>query len=487
MSAQVARHLLFVDGEWLSTPQGREIRSPHGGEVVALTFDADRALMDRAISAASAAARPFRATSRHLRSRLLAKMAEGIERRRAELSATITAEAGKPAALADVEVTRAIGTFTIASEEAKRLGGEVIPLDIDPAGRAYELATSVLAPRGPVLAIAPFNFPLNLVAHKVAPALAIGAPVLVKPAPAAPGPTRILAEIFAEAASAVGDARETVPLAAMQALSAPNDVSAIAVRDERLTVLSFTGSAQVGWALQSAARGKRVILELGGDAAVIVGDDAGLERAAARCAFGAYAYAGQVCISVQRILVHDRVYERFRELFLAEVQKLPWGDPKDPRTVSGPVIDAAAADRIMGVIEEARSSGGKVALGAARDGNLIAPTVVEGAPPASALAREEVFGPVAGICRYSNLDEAITEVNRSKYGLQAGVFTNSIPVARRVAHELDVGGVLINEIPTYRADNAPYGGVKASGLGREGVRYAMEEMSERKTIIEWRG
>jgi acyl-CoA reductase-like NAD-dependent aldehyde dehydrogenase len=475
-TSSVPRHLAFVDGEFVETAAAREIRSPAAGDVVALAFDADRALMERAIAAADAAFRPFRATSRHLRSRLLARIA-----------AMITHEAGKPAMLADVEVTRAVGTFTIAAEEAKRYGGELIPIDIDAAGRAYELATSMFVPRGPVLAITPFNFPLNLVAHKVAPALAVGAPILVKPAPAAPGPTRVLAEIFAEAAAAAGDAREKVPLAALQALGAPNDVASLAVKDESLTVLSFTGSAGVGWMLQGMARGKKVILELGGDAAVIVHDDADLARAAARCAFGAYAYAGQVCISVQRILVQERAYEAFRAKFLDEVKKLPWGDPKDPRTISGPVIDAAAADRVMGLIAEATRGGGKLALGADRAGNTIAPTVVEDAPPTSDLAREEAFGPVAAIGRYARVEDAVAEVNRSRYGLQAGVFTNGIQAARKAITELDVGGVLINEVPTYRADNAPYGGVKASGLGREGVRYAMEEYSERKTIIEWHG
>lgn len=487
MSTTPIRHPALVDGSFVETAHPREIRSPATGDVVAVTLDADKALMERAIGAAEAVFKTFRATSRHLRSRLLARMAEGIERRRAEIAALITAEAGKPALLADVEVSRAVGTFTIASEEAKRHGGELVPIDIDAGGRAYDVAASILVPRGPVLAITPFNFPLNLVAHKVAPALAVGAPILVKPAPQAPGPARVLGEIFLEAAAAVADSREKVPPGALQVLGAPNDVASLAVRDDRLSVLSFTGSAAVGWALQSAARGKRVILELGGDAAVIVHEDADLDRAAARCAFGAYAYAGQVCISVQRILVHERAYDRFRELFLDEARKLPWGDPSDPRTLSGPVIDAAAADRVMGLIDEAARGGGRVAAGGGRTGNLIAPTVVEDAPRASALATEEVFGPVAAIARYASIEDAVEEVNRSRYGLQAGVFTSSIQVVRKVTADLDVGGILVNEVPTYRADNAPYGGVKASGLGREGVRYAMEEYSERKTIIHWHG
>ncbi|MEZ4307228.1 MAG: aldehyde dehydrogenase family protein [Polyangiaceae bacterium] len=482
-----AQHRVFADGEWIATEHAREIRSPATSAVVAIVFDADAALMERAIAAAAAASRPLRATSRFLRSRLLARMAEGIERRRAELVDAIVHEAGKPVTLANGEVSRAVVTFTIAAEEAKRHGGELVPVDIEPGGRAYHPAIVTHVPRGPVLAITPFNFPLNLVAHKVAPALAAGAPILVKPAPQAPGPTRLLAEIFAEAAAEVSDAREQIPLAAMQAVSAPNDVASIALRDDRLAVLSFTGSAAVGFRLQAAAPGKRVLLELGGDAAVLVHDDADLERAAARCAFGAYAYAGQVCISVQRILAHERIYDRFRELFLQKVAAVRWGDPADPDTLSGPVIDAAAADRVMGLLEEATRTGARLLTGAARTGNLITPAVVEDPAPTLRLSTEEAFGPVATIARYARLGDAVAEVNRSRYGLQAGLFTGSLSTVHEAFAGLDVGGLLVNEVPTYRADNAPYGGTKASGLGREGVRYAMEEYSERKTLIEWRG
>ena len=453
--AAPARHLPFVDGAFVETARPRELRSPASGALVALVFDADAALMDRAIAAAEAASRPSRATSRFLRSRLLAEMARAIDERRAQFVSSIVAEAGKPLTLADAEVSRAVTTFTIAAEEAKRYGGELIPIDVDAGGRAYGPATSLLVPRGPVLAITPFNFPLNLVAHKVAPALAVGAPILVKPAPQAPGPSHMLADIFAAARAAVADARESIPAAALQVLSAPNDVASSAVRDPRLSTLSFTGSAAVGWRLQGDAAGKKVLLELGGDAAVIVHEDADLARAAARCAFGAFAYAGQVCISVQRVLVHERVYDRFRDLFLAEVQKIRWGDPSDAQTVSGPVIDAAAAGRVMGLIDEAREGGAVVATGGERAGNLISPTVIESPPRTSRLVSEEAFGPVVGLSRYADLDGAIAEVNRSRYGLQAGVFTDSLAAVRKVVASLDVGGILVNEVPTYRADHAP--------------------------------
>jgi acyl-CoA reductase-like NAD-dependent aldehyde dehydrogenase len=481
------RHNLFIDGAFCASDKTRVIRSPASGEVIATVDEADQALMERALAAASQCFPRFRGTSRYARSRLLAEMASGIAARRKDLVASIVDEAGKPVTLSDGEVSRAITTFTIGAEEAKRYGGELFPVDIDATGRAYDLAQSLFTPRGPVLAITPFNFPLNLVAHKVVPALAVGAPVLVKPAPQTPGATRILAEIFAEARARVSDARDEVPPAALQVVSAPNEIATAAVIDPRIAVVSFTGSATVGWSLQGIARQKKIVLELGGNAAVIVHDDADLARAAARSAFGAYAYAGQVCISVQNIYVQSRVYERFKELFVAEVKKVRSGDPKSEGTLSGPLIDEKAADRLMVWIEEAKQGGARVLEGGAREGNTLSPTVIEGAPATSAIVREEAFGPVAVIASYERIDEAIAAVNSSRYGLQAGLFTDRLSVIREVVAGLDVGGILINEVPTYRADHMPYGGVKGSGLGREGVRYAMEEYSERKTVIFWRG
>jgi acyl-CoA reductase-like NAD-dependent aldehyde dehydrogenase len=481
------RHPLFIDGAFCASDKTRPIRSPSSGEVIASVEEADKELMEKALAAASLAFPRFRAVSRYTRSRLLAEMAGGIAARRKDLVASIVQEAGKPVTLSDGEVSRAITTFTIGAEEAKRYGGEIFPVDIDATGRAYDPGQSFFTPRGPVLAITPFNFPLNLVAHKVAPALAVGAPVLVKPAPQTPGAARILAEIFADAAARVSDARDAVPPAALQVVSAPNEIATLAVTDPRIAVVSFTGSAAVGWTLQGTARGKKVILELGGNAAVIVHDDADLARAAARSAFGAYAYAGQVCISVQNIHVQSRVYERFKELFVAEVKKVRSGDPERAETLSGPLIDGKAADRLMLWIDEARRGGASVLAGGAREGNTLSPTVLEGAPATSAIVREEAFGPVAVLFSYKRIDEVIAAVNSAPYGLQAGLFTDRLSVVREVIAGLDVGGLLVNEVPTYRADHMPYGGVKGSGLGREGVRYAMEEYSERKAVIFWRG
>jgi acyl-CoA reductase-like NAD-dependent aldehyde dehydrogenase len=480
-------HRLFIGGRWEAGESAREIRAPFDGRVVASCQQASAEQMERALAFTAAAFVDFRRVSRFGRARLLAAMSRGLEARRADLRGVIVAEAGKPLALADAEVTRAVGTFALAAEEAKRMGGEVVPVDLDAAGRAYEVAVSVWTPKGPVLAIGPFNFPLNLIAHKVAPALAVGATVLVKPPPQAPGAASILAEVFAAAAAEASDAREKIPPAALQVVNGSNETVGRAVTDPRVAVLSFTGSDKVGWMLQAKAVRKKVILELGGDAAVIVAEDADLERAAARCAFGAFAYAGQICISVQRILVQASVSTRFRELFLAEVAKLISGDPAAQETSVGPLIDAAAADRVMAWIAEAKSGGAKVLCGGTRTGGVIAPTVLANVPKTAKLSCEEAFGPVAVLADYGSFDDALALVNSSRFGLQAGLFTDSESRIARATAELEVGGLIVNDVPTYRADNMPYGGIKDSGLGREGVRYAMEDCCERRVVVRWRG
>lgn len=483
----MSRHRLFIDGAWHASQRTHTIKSPFTGRVVAVAEEADDALLERALAAAKAAQPVFRKTSRHLRSRLLAAMAQKINAVRARFVSSIIDEAGKPEALAEAEVSRAITTFTIGAEEAKRYGGEVFPMDIDPAGRAFDPGFSMLVPRGPVLAITPFNFPLNLVAHKVVPALAIGAPVLIKPAPQAPGATKLLAEVFEACAAEVSDSRESIPLAALQTVTASNEVTGRAIRDPRIALISFTGSAQVGWMIQGMARGKRTVLELGGNAAVIVHADADLPRAAARVAYGAFAYAGQVCISVQNVWVEQSVELAFRDFLLDEVSRVQSGDPREKGVLVGPLIDGKAADRVEEWIDEARAAGAGVLCGGSRAGNVIAPTVIDKPAETLNVVREEVFGPVMNVHSYRDLGEAIDAANRSKYGLQAGVFTDSLRVQRRVVEELEVGGILINEVPTYRADHMPYGGVKESGIGREGVRYAMDDYSERKTVVSYRG
>jgi glyceraldehyde-3-phosphate dehydrogenase (NADP+) len=411
-------------------------------------------------------------------------MATGIAARREHFVSRIVEEVGKPRKLAEVEIARAVLTFTTAAEEAKRFGGELVPVDIEPSGRDFLPALALLVARGPVLAITPFNFPLNLVAHKVAPALAVGAPVLVKPAPQGPGAAELLAEVFQEALQGLP---EPVPPAALQVVSASNDVVARAIEDPRMVTLSFTGGQTAGWSLRARAGRKHVVLELGGNAAVIVHGDADLGHAASRCAFGAFAYAGQVCISVQRVFVERRVFAGFLDLLTDHTRRLGVGDPHDASTVVGPLIDAAAVERVRSWIDEAKMGGARVVLGgdAAGEykGNVLSPTVLTGVPRDSRVACEEVFGPVVVVEPYDSFDEAIEAVNSSRYGLQAGVFTRDIGRQQLAMEELDVGGLLFNEVPMFRADHLPYGGVKESGLGREGIRYAMQAFSEVRTII----
>jgi glyceraldehyde-3-phosphate dehydrogenase (NADP+) len=484
---KIARHKLWIDGQWVETPTLRDITASYDRRKVAEVCQADNSHLERALVATHEAFGIYRHSSSYLRSRLLHGMVQGIIERKSDLAEAIIHEAGKPKMLADAEVARAIMTFTIAAEECKRFGGERIPVDLDAGARAYSAASTSWFPRGPVLAVAPFNFPLNLIAHKVAPALASGCSVVIKPPPQAPGAAAILAQIFEKAAREVSDSRETVPPALLQVINGSNDVIGKAVTDPRIATLSFTGSDKVGWMLQGKAIRKKVSLELGGNAAVIVHSDADVERAAARCAYGAFAYAGQICISVQRIFVHSAIVNQFQEALLAETAKIKVGDPTAPDTLVGPMIDQANAERVMAWIDEAKQMGARVLCGDSQKGAVVMPTIVAGVQPEAKISCEEVFGPVVTLDRYNHIGNAIAAINHSRFGLQAGIFTQDLRIARQVSEEVEAGGILINEVPTFRADNMPYGGVKDSGLGREGVRYAMEEMSERKVVVEWKG
>jgi len=437
----------------------------------------DARQMNQAITDSVSAFHTYKKISRLARSMLLAEIADGISAQRIALVAVLGSEAGKPALLADAEVNRAIVTFTYAAEEAKRLSGELLPMDIEMSARNFDMAQVLWVPRGPIYGITPFNFPLNLVAHKVAPALAVGASIIIKAAPQAPTPAMMLKEIFNSAALSVSKKLgEEIPESTFQAVMCSNEVAEIGVVDKQMTVLSFTGSHTVGFALQKLAIGKRVCLELGGNAAVVVCADADLKRAAARCAFGGFAYAGQSCISVQRIFVQKNVYSEFSKNLIEETSK----------TAASPVIDQKAADRIMSWIDEAVKAGARILIGGKRSGNTIEPTVMEGVPQDAKLSSEEVFGPLVILDRFENIEEAIQKVNHSKFGLQAGVFSDSKKIIDRCISDFEVGGVVINEVPTYRADHMPYGGVKESGLGREGLKYAMEEFSERKVVVSFK-
>lgn len=466
------RRLSYLAGRFVEGPDLQEIHSPWDGRVVATIAGADRALAEEALSAAEEARPTGRALSAGDRRALVAGLAEGIRSRAEEFARVISEESGKPITIARGEVQRAIATFELAAAEATRFGGEVVPIDLDPATRGYEAITRRV-PAGIVTAISPFNFPLNLGAHKVAPALAVGAPVIWKPPPQAPSAACLLAEV-------ANDLK--VPGGLFQVVPCSNEVASLLASDPRVAVLSFTGSVPVGWKLKAATGRARVVLELGGNAAAIVCGDADLEWAARRCAFGGMVYAGQVCISVQRLLVERPVYEDFREKLLAEVARLGVGDPSDEKTVVGPIIDENHARRIERWIEEARTRGA-IVHGGARKGTVIEPAVLENVPADAEIACEEVFGPVILLSPWDSFDDALAQANESRYGLQAGIFTDSLSRVRRAFGELEVGGVIANDYPTFRQDNMPYGGVKDSGLGREGLRYAMEDFTETRVLV----
>ena len=464
---------LFIGGVWRNPSARDPVASPWDGRVV---FQAPRASatdVDDAIAAAVKAAPVMAKLAAFERRDLLRKIADGIAARREDLTRSIVAESGKPITATRAEVDRAIVTISLGAEEATRLEGEALDLAIEPRTRGWKAWISRV-PVGPIAAITPFNFPLNLVAHKIAPAFAAGCPVVLKPAPQAPGAALILAEVI-EAAGAPAGALSVVPCGA--------ETAERLVTDPRVKMLSFTGSARVGWTLRAKAGRKKVALELGGNAGVAIAEDADLAYAAARCAAGGFVQAGQVCIKVQRIYVHASVAERFTALFLDEVRKLRAGDPHDPSTVIGPLIDEAAALRVESWIAEAVSGGAKVLLGGARQRALVPATVLSGAPRDAKVSCEEVFGPVVTIDAVKDFDEALARVDEGDWGLQAGVFTKDIDRIQRAFARLDVGTVVANEVPTFRVDSQPYGGVKGSGSGREGVRYAIEEMTERRALL----
>jgi glyceraldehyde-3-phosphate dehydrogenase (NADP+) len=390
------------------------------------------------------------------------------------LAEEICDQAGKPIALAQAEVERALATFRLAADEARRITGDVLPLDLAPASRGRWGMTRRF-PRGVVTGIVPFNFPLNLAAHKLAPALAAGCSIILKPPPQAPGPTVRLGEIAAEAG---------LPAGAVNVILPSVENAAPLVDDPRVAVLSFTGSADVGWKLKARAPRKQVILELGGNAAVIIDETADLDHAAARCAVAGFAYAGQVCIKAQRLFVHRAVYPAFREKFLEAVARIvKVGEPRDPKVLCGPVIDDAAADRIEAWVEDALSDGARRLLPQERRERLISPIVLEEVPRESRVSCDEVFGPVVILAPVDDFAEGIARVNDSPYGLQAGVFTNDMRHALRAFESIEAGGVIVNEASTFRVDAMPYGGTKASGFGREGLHYAIKEMTELRLLV----
>jgi glyceraldehyde-3-phosphate dehydrogenase (NADP+) len=470
-----------VAGQAVRTEREDAIRSPESGEVVALVSVADHAVREAATRAAEEGFAALSAWPRHRRRALCQAVADGLAARRVELAEVIQREAAKPIKLAEGEVLRAELVFRLAAEEATRATtGENLAADISPATESFSLSTERFA-KGPVLGISPFNFPLNLAAHKVAPALAAGCSIVLKAPPQAPTAALLLGQICSEAGA---------PPGAISVLHAPVDVAEALVADDRFTLVSFTGSARVGWQIKARAGKKAVLLELGGNAGAIIHDDADLEWAAERSVQGAFAYAGQICISLQRLLVHRPVFDRVAALLegrTARITEPPfWGRSAAPECVGSHLIDAGAAGRVVSWIDEARDKGGRLVTGgtaAASGSSLVAPTLLCDVDHQSRVWREEVFGPVLVLEPYDEFEGALRTLNDSPYGLQAAVFTRDIGRIQRAFRALQVGGVVVNDFPLVRVDSMPYGGVKDSGLGREGLREAIFAMTEPRVLL----
>ena len=464
---------LYLANEALQPNTDLAVTDKFTGEVATRVALADAKMIDAAIAAAVEAAQPMARMASYERRDVLQHCVDRFIERKDELAYALCVEAGKPINDSRGEVGRLIDTFRIAAEESVRMAGEVQPLDISPRARGYQ-GIWKRVPIGPCSFISPFNFPLNLAAHKIAPALAVGCPFVMKPASRTPLGAIIMGEILAET---------NLPKGAFSILPATRDGADLFTVDDRLKLLSFTGSPDVGWDLKAKSGKKKVVLELGGNAAVIIDADADLDDAVDRTVFGAFYQSGQSCIGVQRILVHDDVYDAFKAKLVAKTSTLIAGSPHDEKTFVGPMIDVKEAARLESWIEEAIEKGAKLLCGGQRTGAMLEATLLENVDPETKLNREEAFGPVAFLVRFGSWDEALHICNDSKFGLQAGIFTRDIFKILDAWDDLDVGGVVVNDVPSYRVDNMPYGGVKDSGIGREGVRFAMEDMTEIRNLV----
>ena len=441
------------------------VTDKYTGEPATRVALADAAAIDQAIAAAVEAAEPMARMAAYERQNVLNHCVARFTERAEELAQALCVEAGKPVKDARGEVSRLIDTFRIAAEESVRMNGEVQELEIAPRARGYR-GMWKRVPVGPCSFISPFNFPLNLAAHKVAPALAVGCPFVLKPASRTPIGALIIAEVLAET---------DLPAGAFSVLPCSRDGADLFTTDDRLKLLSFTGSPGVGWDLKARAGKKKVVLELGGNAACIVDRDTDLDDAVERLIIGAFYQSGQSCIGVQRILAHDDIYEALRDRMVTATQALIAGNPRDEDTFIGPMISEGEAQRLHGWVQDAVAAGGTLLCGGQRDGAMLDATLLENVPAGTSVCTEEAFGPVAVLSRFNDFDQALRAVNDSTFGLQAGVFTRDLYKAQKAWDELDVGGVVIGDVPSWRVDNMPYGGVKDSGLGREGVRFAMED------------
>ena len=465
---------LYIGGEWVEGGTPLEVRNKYTGEVIGSVPQARQEDVDADIAAAREAAPAIADMPAYRRGQILARVAQRIQERREEFARTIAAEAGKALKYARAEVDRAISTFTIASEEAKRIHGETIALDAVPAGEGY-FGFYVRRPVGVVAAIAPFNFPLNLVAHKVAPAIAAGNPVVLKPASSTPLTSVLLCQVLEEAG---------LPRGAINLVVGPGQtVGEWLVSDPRVAKVTFTGSPEVGERITRLAGIKKVTLELGNTSPVIVAPDADLDLVARRCAVGAYYNSGQVCISVQRIYAESPVYEPFTEKFVRASEQMVVGDPLDERVDVGPMIDEREARRIEQWVHEATEEGARVLTGGRRQGPVYWPTVLTDVRPNMKVVAREAFAPVASVIPYDDFEEALHQANDTPYGLQVAVFTNDVNRILKAIKVLDFGGIIVNESPAYRADHMPYGGNRRSGIGREGLRYAIEEMTNIQMVV----
>jgi acyl-CoA reductase-like NAD-dependent aldehyde dehydrogenase len=464
---------LYLANEAKQPNADLEVTDKYTGKVAFRVAQADAKTIDAGIAAAVEAAEPMARMASYERQNVLQHCVDRFRQRADELAHALCVEAGKPINDAEGEVTRLIDTFRIAAEESVRMTGEVQPLDISKRARGYQ-GMWKRVPIGPCSFISPFNFPLNLAAHKIAPAIAVGCPFVMKPASRTPLGAIIMGEVLAET---------DLPKGAFSILPAHREGADMFTQDERLKLLSFTGSPGVGWDLKAKAGKKKVVLELGGNAAVIVDADADIDDAVERIIFGAFYQSGQSCIGVQRIIIHEAVYDALRDRLVAKAKTLIAGDPHDRKTFVGPMIDVKEATRLEGWIQEAVGKGARLLCGGGRDGAMLEATLLEDVGRDTKLYQEEAFGPVAILSRFSDFNAAMEEVNDSKFGLQAGIFTRDLFKMFDAWDRLDVGGILINDVPSYRVDNMPYGGVKDSGLGREGIRFAMEDMTEIRNLV----
>jgi len=464
---------LYLNNEAAQPNTDLEVTDKYTNEVVFRTALATPEIIEEAIAGAVSAAEPMAAMASYERQNVLQHCVDRFKERYDELAYSLCVEAGKPIKDAEGETTRLIDTFRIAAEESVRNYGEVQPLDISARAKGY-MGMWKRVPIGPCSFISPFNFPLNLAAHKIAPAIAVGCPFVMKPASKTPLGAIIMGEILAET---------DLPKGAFSILPASRDGADLFTVDERLKLLSFTGSPSVGWDLKAKAGKKKVVLELGGNAAVIIDHDADLDDALERVVFGAFYQSGQSCIGVQRIIIHESIYDKFKDMLVAKTRSLVSGDPKERDTFIGPMISEGEAKRLHGWIEAAVGGGATLLCGGNRKGNMLEATLLENVDTSADAYREEAFGPLALLSRFSDFGAALNEVNDSKFGLQAGIFTRDLFKTLDAWDHLDVGGVVINDVPSYRVDNMPYGGVKDSGLGREGIRFAMEDMTEIRNLV----